>query len=197
MWWGQTTAVITDSRGGGGPLSLGVCEQPPFAAPVTSEQGFVIEHYLLLLSLPWELTHPAAVTAKCSGHLEICLRLITTSQGSATRSSLCTFLQVLAAKSPATRHWLLALPISSSSLEIHLAPWGKQPSHSEERDSKYPNSQAKKKIVTPQKYKGVLLHRSSPSKLQFGFPKLTEKEEHKQNEEAQQPFPPKRTGEFT
>ena len=30
-----------------------------------------------------------------------------------------------------------------------------------------------------------------------GFPKLTEKEKYKQNEEAQELFPVKRTGEFT
>ena len=45
------------------------------------------------------------------------------------------------------------------------------------------------------KYKGVLLHRSSLTRLQFGFPKLTEKGKHKQVEEAQKPFPIK--GEFT
>ena len=35
------------------------------------------------------------------------------------------------------------------------------------------------------------------AKLQFGFPKFTEKEKHKHNEEAQKPFPVKATGEFT
>ena len=30
--------------------------------------------------------------------------------------------------------------------------------------------------------------RSSPLRLQVGFPKLTEKEEHKQDEEAQEPL---------
>ena len=71
-WQGQTTIVITDSRDGHDPLPLGVHEQAPLAAPVTSEdtteEGFVTKHHLLLLSLPWELTHPATVTAKCSGH---------------------------------------------------------------------------------------------------------------------------------
>ena len=66
-WWGQTTTVITDSRGGHGPIPLGVPEQAPLVAPITSEEGVVIEHYLLLLSLPWELTHTA--TAECSGYL--------------------------------------------------------------------------------------------------------------------------------
>ena len=32
----------------------------------TTEEGIATEHHLLLLSLPWELTHPA--TAKCSEH---------------------------------------------------------------------------------------------------------------------------------
>ena len=66
-WQGQNTTVITDSRGGHDLLPLGVPEQAPLAAPITSEKGTAIEHYLLLLLLPWELTHPAAATAKCSG----------------------------------------------------------------------------------------------------------------------------------
>ena len=69
MWQEQTTTVITDSRGGCGLLPLGVPEQAPLVAPITSEEGIAIEHYLLLFSLPWELTHPAAATAKCSGHI--------------------------------------------------------------------------------------------------------------------------------
>ena len=35
----------------------------------------------------------------------------------------------------------------------------------------------------------MLLHRNTPLRLQFGFPKLTEKEKHKQVEVAQEPFP--------
>ena len=35
----------------------------------TTEEGTVTKHHLLLLSLPWELTHPATATVKCSGHL--------------------------------------------------------------------------------------------------------------------------------
>ena len=35
--------VITDSRGGHGPLPLGVPEQAPLAAPITSEEGIAIE----------------------------------------------------------------------------------------------------------------------------------------------------------
>ena len=69
-WQGQTTTVITDSRGGHGPLPLGVPKQAPLVAPITSEEGIAIEHRLLLLSLLWELTHPTAATAKCPGHLE-------------------------------------------------------------------------------------------------------------------------------
>ena len=68
-WQGQTTTVITDSRGRHGLLPLGVPEQAPLAAPITSEEGIAIKHYLLLLSLPWEFTHSAAATAKCPGHL--------------------------------------------------------------------------------------------------------------------------------
>ena len=69
MCQGQATAVITDSRDGLGPLPLEVPEQAPLASSITSEEGIAIEHYLLLLSLPWELTHPAAAIPKCSGHL--------------------------------------------------------------------------------------------------------------------------------
>ena len=68
-WQEQTTTVITDSRGGHGPLPLWVPEQAPPAVPITSEEGAAIKHKLLLLSVPWELMHPAAATAKCSGHL--------------------------------------------------------------------------------------------------------------------------------
>ena len=56
-------------RGDHGLLPLGVPEQAPPVVPSTSKEGTAIEHKLLLLSLPWELTHPAASIAKCSGHL--------------------------------------------------------------------------------------------------------------------------------
>ena len=92
-WWGQTT----DSRGWRGLPPLRVCEQAALAAPVTSEEGIAIKHYLLWLTLPWELTHPAAATAKCSGHLVKLPRLISTSQGPALEVACATFLQVLAA----------------------------------------------------------------------------------------------------
>ena len=66
---GQTTKIITVSRDDQGLLPLGVPEQAPPVVPITSEEGIAIEHYLLLLSFPWELTHPAAAIAKYSGHL--------------------------------------------------------------------------------------------------------------------------------
>ena len=40
------------------------------------------------------------------------------------------------------------------------------------------------------------MHRSRPARIQSGFPKLTEKDKCKQDEEAQKPFPVKGT-EFT
>jgi len=50
---------------------LRVCEQSSSAAPVNSdvgpEMGTATKHYLLLLSLPWEHTHPASAIAKSSG----------------------------------------------------------------------------------------------------------------------------------
>ena len=49
----------------------------------------------------------------------------------------------------------------------------------------------------PKNTKGVTLHRNSLTRVEFGFPKLTEKEKHKQDEEAQKPFLVKATGEFT
>ena len=68
---GQTTPVFSDSRGWRGPPSLGICEQKLLLAPTTSEgtieKDIVMEHHLLLLSLPWEHTHTAAATAKRSG----------------------------------------------------------------------------------------------------------------------------------
>ena len=66
-WWGQTTTVITDSRGECGLLPVGVPE--PLVAPITIEEGTVIEQYLLFLSILWELTYPATASAKSSGHL--------------------------------------------------------------------------------------------------------------------------------
>ncbi len=50
-----------------------------------------------------------------------------------------------------------------------------------------------KSNTPPPKYTGMLLLRSSLTRPQFGFPKLTEKEKHKQDEEAQKPFPAKGT----
>ena len=70
-WWGQTTAVINASRGGRGPLPLRFPEQAQFAAPITSDEGIAIENYLLLPSVPWELTRHAAATAKCAGNIII------------------------------------------------------------------------------------------------------------------------------
>ena len=69
-WWGETTTVISDSRSGCGLPPLGVPEQAPLAAPITTEgtteKGTAIEHHLLLLSFFWEHTDYAAATAKCS-----------------------------------------------------------------------------------------------------------------------------------
>ena len=70
QWRGQTTTVITDCRDVHGLLPIGVLEQAPPAVPVASQEGIAIKHKLLLLSLTWELTHPAVSTAKCSGHIE-------------------------------------------------------------------------------------------------------------------------------
>ena len=69
-WQWQNTTGITDSRDVHDLLPLGVPEQTPPAVPINSEEGTAIKHKLLLLSLPWEHTHPAVATDECSGHLE-------------------------------------------------------------------------------------------------------------------------------
>ena len=88
-WWGQTTAVITDSRDSCSPLPLGVTEQAPPVGPITSKRGIAIKYKLLLCPLPWELMHPAAAISKCSGHLVDLPRAHYHFPGPATRSSLC------------------------------------------------------------------------------------------------------------
>ena len=77
---------------GAWPDTIGVCEQAPPAAPVTTEvskeEGTATEHHPLLLSVPQEHTRPAAAPARCSEATYACL-ITVTSQGPATRSSLC------------------------------------------------------------------------------------------------------------
>ena len=62
-WWKQTTVVNTDARDSHGTLPLGIPEQAPPVIPITLEEVTAIKHKLLLLSLTWKLTHPAAATA--------------------------------------------------------------------------------------------------------------------------------------
>ena len=50
-WWqGQTTTLISDSRGGHDLSALGVQEETPLATPITwegtTEEGIVTEHHL-------------------------------------------------------------------------------------------------------------------------------------------------------
>ena len=70
-WQGQTATIISDSRGGSGPLPLGIPEQKSLASPATpegtAEKDIATEHHLLLLSLPREHIRPAAAPAKHSG----------------------------------------------------------------------------------------------------------------------------------
>ena len=76
--WQRSKVLLAWSARSGGKspqLSLtpevGVAEHKSLAAPTTSEgtteKDIMMEHYLLLLSLPWGHTHPAAATDKCSG----------------------------------------------------------------------------------------------------------------------------------
>ena len=105
-WWGQKTAVITDSRDGHVPLLLGVPEQASqVVVPITSEEGIAIKHmlccshshgssHILLLLLP-----NALVT------FQILLELITTSHDPEARGSLCHLPEVHAyVESPTNRH---------------------------------------------------------------------------------------------
>ena len=95
--WGQTTTVITDSRHSRGPLPLGVPEQAPLVVLITSEESIAIKHKLWLLSntscgcshTPGNSCTLLLLLPNALVTLKICLKLITTSQGSATRSSLC------------------------------------------------------------------------------------------------------------
>ena len=97
-WGGQTTMVISHSRGVHGLLPLRVQEQAPLVALITtegtSEEVIVTKHYLFLLQVLWELTNQATATAtatattKCSGHLMILQKAHYHSQGLETRSSL-------------------------------------------------------------------------------------------------------------
>ena len=85
------TAVISDTRRRHGPPPLGVCEQVPPAALVTSdvskEEGSATEHHPLLLSLLGNT--PALLlplpNAPCTAY--IC-QITVTSQGPASRSSM-------------------------------------------------------------------------------------------------------------
>ena len=93
---------------------------------------------------------------------------------------------------------MLVLPIASFYVKTHTKRTGNNSLLTAKKET------ANMQTSTPKinssylkKYKGVLLHRSSLTRLQFGFPKLTEKEKYKQDEEAQKPFPVKGTGEFT
>ena len=66
-------AVVLEAKGRHGLPSLGACEWAPPAASATSavgkkkKEGTATKHHTLLLSPPWELTRPAAASAKCSG----------------------------------------------------------------------------------------------------------------------------------
>ena len=89
-WWGKLATAISDSTGGHGLPLLGVDRQAPPAAPVTS--GVMATEGHLLPSLPWEYT-PILwwPLPKTLGTASTSLRVTATSQGTATRSSLCHF----------------------------------------------------------------------------------------------------------
>ena len=115
-----------DSRSGCGPSPLGVHEQAPPAAPVTSEvsteEGTATKHHPLLLSLPWEHTGLTVPLSNTLGNTYTCLRV--TARALQLGAACATFPWVLAiVKGPATRHWLPALPIASISLEACTAPY--------------------------------------------------------------------------
>ena len=91
QWQGRTTAIISDTRGGHGPPTLGVCEQAPPAAPVTSEFG---KKWALQPSTTGCCSHSSGNTSalllplpNVLGTTYTCL-ITVTSQDPATRSSL-------------------------------------------------------------------------------------------------------------
>ena len=89
--WGQTKAVISDTRGRHGPPPLGVHEQALPAAPVTSEvhkeAGSATKHHLLLPPLPSGNTSPHAVPLPNAPGTAYTYLTTVTSQGPASRSS--------------------------------------------------------------------------------------------------------------
>ena len=122
------STVISDSRGGHGPPPLGICEQTPPMATVTSEvtkqkgTATTTTHccshtpgnpHILPLPLP-----------NTPGATYICLTVTDTTKVLQLGAAWATFLWVFAiVKGPVTRHWLLALPTASISLEAHEAPY--------------------------------------------------------------------------
>ena len=64
--------VISEARGRCGLPPQGACAWTPPVALVTSgvgkkkEEGTTTNHHTLLLSLPWEHTHPSVAITKCS-----------------------------------------------------------------------------------------------------------------------------------
>lgn len=87
-WRGQTTAVVSDSRGGCRPPPPGVHEWVPPVPPVTSgvsaEEGTATESHLLL-----SLSGNAHTLPNVLGAAYTCLKITATSQGPGARSSLC------------------------------------------------------------------------------------------------------------
>ena len=140
------------ARDGHGPPSWGVCEQEPSVAPFTSEcgagEGIATKNHPLLLSLPWECTHPAIATDKCSRHC------VTPAWGSLPLpralqlgEDYATFSQVFATvKGSATGHWLLLCPLPPSPCTpLHPPIKATTACNTEESDSKYSNPHAKNK----------------------------------------------------
>ena len=89
---GQTTTVISDSRGELGPPPLGFCEQALLVAPVTSEAG---TERALQLSTTCCCSHSSGDAhtlllqlPNAPGATYFRLRVTSTSQGPATRNSL-------------------------------------------------------------------------------------------------------------
>ena len=128
------------------------------------------------------------------------LRLITASQGPATRRSLCHLPVGPCCCQEPSNQTLTTTPAHCFLLPGNtLSTMGITACSHQRKRQQMSELPCQIQIVThpATKYKGVLLHRNNLSRIQFGFPKLTEKEKFNQNEDAQEPFPIKRTGEFT
>ena len=108
---GGKTPQPSDSRSRCALPPLEGPEEAPSVTPVTTgvsaEEGTATDHHLLLLSLPWEDTCPAAASAKCSGTVYACMGSLPLPRSLLPGAAFTISPQVLAiVKGPKIRHSL-------------------------------------------------------------------------------------------